>query len=269
MKLTFIEPREELKAYVSQLWLFESVNGLAAHGTLIAPNGKPKIIIPYKSVLSTTDHRATTVCKENSICFIGVRDVPVTLGAPTGASGSIGVELTTAGGYKFLDAPMSQLANTLLTFDELYGRLGYELQQKIMNVEVPMQKVARIQEFLLEQLRRQNRKHQVMDYSVGLISSMHGMVELKELEKKTGYSKRYLDMLFKQYVGISPKTLSTIFRFQRYYKYWSGGSPSGFNKQDIFEQYYDQTHFIKEFKRYTGYTPAKFARLNNDFGKNF
>jgi hypothetical protein len=186
MKLTFIDPCSELKPYVSQLWLFESVNGLASQGTLIAPNGQPKIIIPYKNSLNTTDHRSTSVCKEHQICFIGIRDVPVTLGAPAGATGSIGIALTTAGGYKFLNVPMSKLANSLFTFDELYGRTGYELQQKIMNEEDPLRKVARIQEFLLERLLKENRKHRIMDYSVGLISAAHGMVELKELEKKTG-----------------------------------------------------------------------------------
>jgi AraC-like DNA-binding protein len=95
------------------------------------------------------------------------------------------------------------------------------------------------------------------------------MLEIKSLEKKTGYSHRYLDMLFREHLGISPKTYSTILRFQAYYKDWSKDSTSYFHKDKILELYYDQAHFIKEFKRYTGQTPTQLARFKNDFGQNF
>ena len=92
---------------------------------------------------------------------------------------------------------------------------------------------------------------------------MQGLTTIKQLEKKTGYSKRYLDMLFKNHLGISPKKLATIQRFQHFYKHFEG------DNIDIYDLYYDQSHFINEFKRYTGLTPHQYSKMNNDFGRHF
>jgi AraC-like DNA-binding protein len=263
MKLQFIQPRLELKPYITKLWLFENNNGLVDHGTLVAPNGKAKIIIPYKNAIETRDNIKSVICKEGNIYFIGIRDVPVTLGTPEGKSGSIGIELTTDDAWRFLKVPMYQLTNNLFSFSELYEKEGNVLLQMIMNEENPKQKIEIIQDFLLQQLANANHNISIVNYSVNLISSLHGLTTIKQLERKTGYSKRYLDLLFKNYLGISPKTLATIYRFQRFYKHLQNLSTN------IYDCYYDQSHFIKEFRRYTGLTPMQYAKFNNDFGKNF
>lgn len=267
MKLLFLTPRPELRSYLSQIWIFESPAGFSNQGTLIAPNAKPKIIFPYLNNLSTTDKDKTEVCKEADIWFIGVRDMPVTLGSSSGATGSIGVELTTSGAYHFLSLPFSQLTNTLFSFTDLYGKKGEELLEKLFGNKTPFEKVETIQQFLLDRLYEQQRSNGLIDYSVRLISSSKGLLEIKELERKTGYSKRYLDMLFKEYVGISPKTYSTIVRFQSFYKNIS--QEKLLPTDSIYELYYDQSHFIKEFKRFTGKTPMQYSGFKNDFGRNF
>jgi len=269
MKIEFITPRLELQPYISKIWLFESDYSLNPNNSLIAPNARPKIIIPYKNVLTTTDNGKTTICNENDLYFIGIRDVPVTLGTWPGWTGSIGVELTTAGAYKFIHVSMGELTNSLFSFTDLYGKLGRELQQRIGEAENPKKKIAIIQDFLLDRLVNEKRFNSIVDFSVDIISSLNGLIEIKELESKTGYSKRYLDYLFKDHLGISPKTYSTIVRFQKFYKGWTETGSPNYQKDNMYELYYDQSHFIKEFKRYTGLSPMKFAHLNNEFGKKF
>ncbi len=269
MKFEFIKPSPELKPYIAKIWIFENSMGLVNHGTLIAPNAKPKIIVPYTNTLTTTDKQKTAICKEGDICFIGIRDEPVTLGTPKGATGSIGIELTTAGAYRFLNNPMYEITNNVFSFSELYGKDGSMLVQKMMNEEDPLQKVKIIQDFLMAQLKEENRYSSIIDYSVHFISSSHGLASIKELEKKTGYTKRYIDLLFKDHLGISPKTYATIVRFQRFYKHLANAESLKSDAHAFLELYYDQSHFIKEFKRYTGHTPMQYSNMNNDFGDNF
>jgi AraC-like DNA-binding protein len=269
MKLQFIQPRPDLANHITKIWLFENSYGLTGHGALIAPNAKPKIIIPFRNGITTTDGNKTTTCHEGDVCLIGIRDVPVTLGTPSGATGSIGIELTTAGAYKFLNLSMSELTNNLYSFSEIFGRLGKELISRTQDIPDPILKIDAIQEFLSTRLIENKRTNSVIDYAVDRLLTSNGMLEIKHLEKKTGYSHRYLNMLFKEHLGISPKTYSTILRFQAYYKQWSKDSSAYFNKEKIFELYYDQAHFIREFKRYTGQTPTQLAGFKNDFGRNF
>ena len=114
MKLQFITPLAELRPYINKIWIFECEDDFpSGERSLIVPNATTKITIPYKNALTTTDNGKTSICKEDNICFIGVRDVPVNLGAPPGASGSIGIELSTSGSYKFSRIPMHELANNL------------------------------------------------------------------------------------------------------------------------------------------------------------
>jgi len=268
MKLTFVPARPELREYVTKIWLFENNNGLINHGTLIAPNGRCKIIIPYKNSLTTTSVDRTRICREGDIVFIGIRDMPVRLGSPVGESGSIGIEFTTAGAYRFLPFPMSEIVNDLFSFSDLYGAHGNEILKKVREFQRSEQKLNAIQDFLYERLQTINRNNLIIDHSVNFISSNCGLSSIRELERRTGYTKRYLDILFKDHLGISPKTFSTIVRFQSFYKHLPEQGDSATNGR-VSELYYDQSHFIKEFKRYTGHTPAKFSQLQNDFGKYF
>jgi AraC-like DNA-binding protein len=260
--LLFIQPIPELIRYITKIWLVENDYGLPANN-IVAPNARPKIIIPYLNAITTKSALNTRTCAEGGIYFIGVRDVPVELSTPRARTGSIGFEFTTESAYKFFRGPMSDLANDLFSFEDCFGNEGANLQKEVHDLEDPYGKIRRVQEFLLRKLRSQQRANNIVDYSIKLISQSHGLMGIRELEGKTGYTKRYLDLLFKDYVGIAPKTLSTILRFQHFYKV------VGIQKKSIYDLYYDESHFIKEFKRYTGYSPRQFSRIENDFGRNF
>jgi len=91
---------------------------------------------------------------------------------------------------------------------------------------------------------------------------------MKELERKTGYTRRYLDLLFKQHVGLSPKVLARIFRFQKFYQKWAQGLSYDIIMNQLYDHYYDQAHFSKEFKRMTGHSPQAFmVEVSNEFGR--
>ncbi len=266
MNLTFITPVDELKPYIIKFWLVRNNNGFINHGTLVAPNAKPKIIISFKNEISATDHKKSDRCKEGDICFIGVRDVPVILKSGVGETGSIGVEFRTEGAYRIFREPMSQLTNNLFSISDIYGNQGRILIEQVGNEDDPIKKINIVQNFLLKRLRKGGRDNRIYDCSVSLL---HGLSSVKELEKKTGYSSRYLAMLFKEYLGIPPKTLISIYRFQKFYKSANSLDLPGSTIASAYDLYYDQSHFIREFKRYTGFTPLQYSRFNNDFGKIF
>src|ERR1700751_970199 len=93
-------------------------------------------------------------------------------------------------------------------------------------------------------------------------------MSIHELERQTGYSRRYLDRLFQQHVGLSPKRLAEIFRFQRFYRKWAAGVSFDLLKAELYDHYYDQSHFSREFHRMTGHPPQRFMRdVPNEFGR--
>lgn len=92
--------------------------------------------------------------------------------------------------------------------------------------------------------------------ALGIILKNSGVVNVqKDLE--TGLSPRQLRRYFEYYVGDSPKTFSQVVRFQSILNAKPSNQSLRENKVFFDLGYYDQAHFIKEFKNFYGVTPSK------------
>lgn len=270
MILERIQPRLELQEYIDVFWVFQNDFGVPTEDNrVIAPNGKAKFIYTYLNGLSTIDKGIQTNYKENDIFFIGIWDRPVILSSKAQETGTIGIELKPNGVHRFTRFSTFEIVNKIFSFIDIYGVPGKELIETLTNTERIHDKIDVLQNFLVNIVKATNRNNFLIDYTVELIKSTSGLVTVKELEEKTGYSRRYLDILFKDHLGISPKTLSGIVKFQTFYQAWANYHGSQFYKDELLDLYYDQAHFIKEFKKYTGYSPKQYANQKNEFGKIF
>lgn len=270
MILKRIIPRLELQPYIDTFWIFENDFGVPVEDNrVIAPNGKAKFIYSYINGLSTIDNGIKTDYNDKDIFFIGIWDRPVILSSVARTTGTIGVELTPNGVHRFTKLSAYEIYNRIISFADIYGSVGRNVIERLTNTENPFSKIEVFQDFLTDIVRVTNRSNPLIDYSVSVIKASSGLIEIKELERKTGYSKRYIDLLFKDHLGISPKTLSSIVRFMTFYEAWANSDGEKFYKDNMFELYFDQAHFIKEFKRFTGHTPKQYASQKNEFGKIF
>lgn len=86
--------------------------------------------------------------------------------------------------------------------------------------------------FLLNQLSLYD-EDLIFEYCVEKINASKGKITIKELEKKTGYSNRWLNMKFNEKLGASPKNLSSVIRFSQCYQSFINGSA----KNNFYEFY--------------------------------
>ena len=269
MKISFIEPRIELKPFIKSMWIFESPIGmpLSAAG-LAAPSGCSKIIINYENSITSIVEGQVKENKEHGFYFVGQRDIPVQLTTPGGKTGFIGIEFSSFGAYPILGIPMIETTNRLTPIDALLGKWGRTLSEILHNQKSPKDKIDFIQNRLVELLRKKELRNPLVEYCVNSLKATNGLMSISELERKTGYSRRYFEILFKDYVGLSPKVLAGIFRFQKFYRKWAVGQPYEKVKDELYDYYYDQAHFTKEFKRMTGFSPLHFTNnVSNEFGR--
>ncbi|MFN8436587.1 MAG: AraC family transcriptional regulator [Cytophagales bacterium] len=270
MILQNIIPKIELAPYIDTFWVFEHDFGVPVEDSrIIAPNGKAKFIYTYKNALSTIENGIQTDYPENDIFFIGIWDKPVTLYSKSRTTGTIGIELTASGLHRFTRFSAFEVFNKIYSFKDIYGTIGCNKLEELSNTENVFKKVEILQNFLIEIVRYNNNHISLIDYAVDIIYSSKGLISIKDLESKMGYSKRYIDSLFKDYIGISPKKLASIERFQSFYHLWANADTTDFYTNNLVDNYYDQAHFIKEFKKYTGHSPLQYAKLQNEFGKIF
>jgi AraC-like DNA-binding protein len=270
MRLTFVRPWQELRPYIESFWVFESDSGLPAADTSIAaPNGCAKLIIPYKnSLLSRHPGERTKETKEHGLYFVGVQEAPTLLTSSPRETGFIGIEFCPHGACRFLSVSMAETLNGLYSLDELLDGAGREMRETLCNLERVEQKIHFAQTRLAGLLRNNQRSNGVVDYVVGTLRATGGLTTIKTLEQQTGYSRRYLEVLCREYVGVSPKTLARIIRFQRFYERWAQGHSYDILRHEVYDFYHDQSHFAKEFKKFTGYPPRQFAStISNEFGR--
>jgi AraC-like DNA-binding protein len=269
MRVSFVEARPELQPYIESLWVFDSPVGMPLTDTsMAAPNGYPKLIIPCENSLVSVADGRTSVSHEGGLYFVGNRDTQTLIHSSARETSFVAIEISPFGAFPFFGIPMEETANGLFDSEMVFGKWGRETRETLRNLEEIDQKVNFIQDQFVRLLRKTQRQNALIEFCVGTLRLSHGRIAVRELERRTGYSRRYLDLLFNRYVGLSLKVLAGIFRFQTFYRKWARGLPYDAIKDDLYDYYYDQAHFTKEFKKMTGYSQQKFMiEVSNEFGR--
>jgi AraC-like DNA-binding protein len=270
MRLRHIHPHPLLKGYIEKLWVFESSGRVSNEDMkLIVPNGLIKLVIPFKNGLSGKMEGWYHLSKENSITVIGITDKPSIVEAENDApAGTIGLEFSPKGAYRFFHLKQAEIRNQIHPLVDVLGKTAKELEERISSTPDIEEKIRILQQYLLQLFLKQDNDP-IFDFCIQKLKQSQGRITIKELEKQTGYSSRWLNMKFIEKVGISPKNLSSIIRFQQYFQTIVNNSEMAFFQKEFYNYFYDQSHFIKEFRRFTGITPTRFQHSTNDFGKIF
>jgi len=284
MKLSFMQPRIELKPHIQSIWVFESQVGLPLSDiSLAAPNGCPKLIVNCENSLISTAQGRAHESPEQSLSFVGIRDVPVVLSTAARKTCFIGIEFSPSGAFPIFGVPMGELTNRLMPVDVLSGTWSHTCSEQVRNLEGTREKVDFIQERFFQGLKRDrdmkrvasrnarssdlHSQNPVVEYCVDFLRRTNGKASISELERRTGYERRSLEILFKRNVGVSPKTLAGIFRFQWFYRKIARTLSYDALKEEMYQYFYDQAHFTRDFKRMTGFPPRHFLNVPNEFGR--
>ena len=121
--------------------------------------------------------------------------------------------------------------------------------------------------FLINQLQGQKKTDRNIDEAIQLIERFKGNVSLRELELATYTTKRTLERRFLEQVGLYPKTFSRLVRFTGVIRFIESNLDVKWRQLADAFGYYDQSHFIHEFKSLTGGLPNDYFSLKNDFEK--
>jgi len=270
IKFHQIEPHFLLKNYIEKMWIFQSSGKMPADDMkLVVPNGNIKLTVSYQNGIVATINGNTFASKEHDITVTGLVDVPVVLDVdPDVPTETIGIEFRPQAAYRFFHFALDDIQNKIYSLSDVLGNTGKRLTELINNTISLQQKTVALQQFLLKQLSL-HTEDLIFEYCIEKINASKGIITVKELEKKTGYSSRWLNMKFNDKLGVSPKKLSAIIRFKYYYQAFIDDNEKSSFKNDFYESYYDQSHFIKDFKRFTGLPPTKFEKQINHFGKSY
>ncbi|HEY6899550.1 MAG TPA: AraC family transcriptional regulator [Puia sp.] len=104
-----------------------------------------------------------------------------------------------------------------------------------------------------------------MAYATSRLLRADGEFQLKELQRELNMGERTFERRFEQYVGVGPKLYSRIGRFQAALGQLRGGRYEKLSDVAYLNGYADQSHFIRDFKRFTGLSPLAFRKKEGLF----
>ncbi|HLO81953.1 MAG TPA: helix-turn-helix domain-containing protein [Chitinophagaceae bacterium] len=121
-----------------------------------------------------------------------------------------------------------------------------------------------LEDFLMEQLKVSSPKPDRIDESANQIVELNGMVNISELVKQSFMSRRTFERNFFQKVGLSPKYYVRIRRIAYICNLIAGKKEVDWPRILYDLEYFDQSHFIKDFENFTGRSPGQYLKLNNE-----
>lgn len=261
-------PHPLLRNFVERIWVFSSSAPIPGKDMrLIVPTGRIKLIIPFRDVATSGFSGATRQSGQHSITLIGLTDIPLTVSSEANdPSGTVGIEFTPGGAYRFFRLNYREIKNHQFPLTDILGKEATQLARRISEIPAGEDRVRLLQEFLVRRLTGTD-EDAIFDFCCAKIRSSKGRITVKDLEKLSGYTSRWLNMKFLERVGTSPKNLSAIVRFREVYQGLTGGLAGPPDPRLFYDFYYDQSHFIRDFKRFTGMPPHVLEKQVNDFGR--
>ncbi len=178
---------------------------------------------------------------------------------PTGYVNSFAVRFYPYGFANFVTTPIRNLANKETPLHLLFGeKPAKELEQKIIQAIDTKRRIEIIETFLLDKLNNKATIDNIVKTTIDTLLSTKGSTPINTILKDNLSKRRQLERKFLKQIGISPKQLGRVIRLQTALKMLLNQQPENLTKIAYESAYYDQAHFIKDFKEFTGTNPGEF-----------
>lgn len=263
-----IPPPDYLKPYIRYFWVLEndSPDQTASRSFAPIPDGCPGIIfhrsekgafledsgyaLPelYLYGQTTTQSKIATI---GSFKTIGVYFFPHAIRTVFGVSAY-------------------EVTNSCVSLELLCNRKFAELSERLYHAGSIMQQIEMLSVYFFELINRQKQgMDKVTVYALDQLMSSKGMLTLKDLQQDIGASERSIERKFNEFVGISPKLFSRVCRFQASLDHLRNRRFERLTDVAFESGYADQSHFIRSFKEFTGFSPEAYQQQSAELVENF
>jgi len=169
--------------------------------------------------------------------------------------------------YRFTSIDLNKTINESISPEEIFGNEIKLLEEKLFCSKSDQEQLALIESFFINRMLKVNiDQDKIFDAIIMEILVSKGDVNILELAKKYNVSKKTLERKFLSKLGIGPKKYSRIVRIFNALKIPK--SDDNFMSIALSNSFYDQAHFIKEVKQFTGMTPKDYFGIDRTIQTN-
>ncbi|MEZ8824589.1 DUF6597 domain-containing transcriptional factor [Vibrio amylolyticus] len=261
MNYQTFEPHPDLESIISCYWTLEVPKTEETQRQRIIPDGT----IETAFILGDDIKRYTSEDRfiiQPRAMVLGHTTDPFYI-EPTGSVNTFAIRFYPYGFAHFVNAPIKALANTETPLVELFDeKEAKKLEQDIIHAADTQQRIEIIESFLLSKLNEKATLDNVVKATIETLFETKGSTSISKILNDDLSKRRQLERKFVKQIGVSPKQLGKLIRLQSALKVMLNEDES---LTDVAYQndYYDQSHFIKDFKEFTGVSPKEFLGNEN------
>lgn len=245
-----IRPRHPLSRFVECFWTLES-DAPATNPERILPDGCVELILNFGAEF--LQHCEGKRNLQPRHFLVGQMTGPILI-SPTGAVQLIGIRFHPGGTLPFLRLPLHEITDQVVELGGLSSRLERDLLRAASASCSLLDKVTAIEDFLTVELLSRKYDSRLMMLAARIVES-GGLVLVDQLANDAGISSRQLERRFLREIGLGPKLLARIIRFQQVFRAVEQRD-AAWATVAIECGYYDQAHLIRDFHQFAHETPA-------------
>jgi len=254
MELEPFAPHPELRGHVRAIWSLRDEPPAAPVPQLVAPDGCIELVLNFADAVERLDPPG----RQPRFLFVGEISRAVRIRF-TGRLDLLGIRFAPGAAQPFVSAAMEEVVDRSLPLDELVAADFRRALSSASGIDVPGERVARVQEALRACLRRRRppSSSDVVGAALARIERGGGRTSIERLAGSLGISSRQLERRFWAHAGATPKLFARVFRFQEVLRAIARNPPDWATVAATCG-YFDQAHLIRDFKRIMGATPRDY-----------
>lgn len=172
----------------------------------------------------------------------------------------LGVKFRAGGFYPFYRKPVAGFMDRQLPFSDLFEKeKPTALASDILKPQEEKAMAQRAETFLLQYLPERDPKIEELSNIVDTIQYDASIIKVDDISEQFKIGKRTLQRLFRKYVGVNPKWVIQRYWLHEAAEKMANGGAENWPDLALELGYYDQAHFIRDFKSVVGQTPADYA----------
>lgn len=264
MKFFQQNPTKKLHCIIKEFWAINDPKAIDSKQEKIIPDGYPEMIFhygdPYQSNVNGT-------WKLQSKDIIAGQITNYFFLQNTGSIGMFAIKFQPWALHTLFGINSAFLTNKVENINFETHPILIQLKNIAISQHSFSEKVVMIEEWFLKNFNLPTKTTKG-EHATQLIIEAKGNISSKQLENTVGITQRSLERYFKSHIGLSPKFYSRIIRFAHIF---SLVQKENVDWADIIYQsgFYDQSHFIKNFKEFSGEDPSKYGFFENSMANFF
>ncbi|GAC1377341.1 MAG: helix-turn-helix domain-containing protein [Hymenobacter sp.] len=181
----------------------------------------------------------------------------------------VGIYFRPTGYFHLFGVPSSEAPHAGPESEGDAGQFARELEQRVAETDTTAERLAAAEALLLARHPHPHPAPDAIDAVATTIRQQHGQVNIDELALDAGMSRRQLERRFQTEVGTPPKFYARIARFNHVFTLVGETPVPDWQDVAFLCGYYDQAHFIREFRSFTGETPTSYFQRHHEFTRFF